>query len=131
MPRTRPPYSPEFRQQMVELVRAGRKPGDLAKEFGCTAQSIANWVAQEQRDSGERKDGLTALSARSLPDYAARTSSCGWNGKSCQKPRPGSPTRLAQHRRNLRVRERESGHLSGTGHVPAAEGLPERLLRVG
>ena len=24
MPRTRPPYSPEFRQQMVELVKTGR-----------------------------------------------------------------------------------------------------------
>ncbi len=23
MPRTRPPYSPEFRQQMVELVKTG------------------------------------------------------------------------------------------------------------
>ena len=26
MPRTRPPYSPEFRRQMVDLVRAGRSP---------------------------------------------------------------------------------------------------------
>jgi transposase len=60
MPRTRPPYPPEFRQQMVDLVRAGRKPGELAAEFGCTAQSVANWVAQAQRDTGERKDGLSS-----------------------------------------------------------------------
>src|ERR1700738_2579442 len=33
MPRTRPPYSPEFRRQMVDLVRAGRNPDDLAREF--------------------------------------------------------------------------------------------------
>lgn len=26
MPKTRPPYSPEFRRQMVDLVRAGRDP---------------------------------------------------------------------------------------------------------
>jgi hypothetical protein len=26
MPKSRPPYSPEFRQQMVDLVRAGRTP---------------------------------------------------------------------------------------------------------
>jgi hypothetical protein len=31
MPRTRPPYSPEFRRQMVELVRAGRDPAELAR----------------------------------------------------------------------------------------------------
>ena len=55
MPRTRPPYSPEFRQQMVELVRAGRKPGDLAKEFGCTAQSIANWVTRGRETLGNAR----------------------------------------------------------------------------
>ena len=33
MPQTHPPYPPEFRQQMVALVRAGRSPGELAKEF--------------------------------------------------------------------------------------------------
>ena len=33
MPTTRPPYAPEFRQQMVDLVRAGRDPQDLARGF--------------------------------------------------------------------------------------------------
>ena len=37
MPRTRPPYSPEFRRQMVNLVRAGRSPEELAREFEPTA----------------------------------------------------------------------------------------------
>ena len=31
MSKTRPPYAVAFRQQMVELVRAGRTPGDLAR----------------------------------------------------------------------------------------------------
>ena len=35
MPRTRPPYSPEFRQQMVELVKTGRTPEELSREFSC------------------------------------------------------------------------------------------------
>src|ERR1700682_1322062 len=46
MPKTRPPYAPEFRRQMVELVRAGRDPAELAREFEPTAQSISHWVAQ-------------------------------------------------------------------------------------
>src|SRR3954452_4792903 len=46
MPKTRPAYSPEFRRQMVELVRAGRDPTDLAREFEPSAQAIRNWVAQ-------------------------------------------------------------------------------------
>jgi transposase len=33
MAKTRPPYTPEFRRQMVELVRAGRSPEELAQEF--------------------------------------------------------------------------------------------------
>ena len=59
MPRSRKPYPPEFRQQLVELVRAGRTPEELSREFEPTAQSITNWVAQADRDGGKRKDGLT------------------------------------------------------------------------
>ena len=40
MPKTRPPYAPEFRQQMVDLVRAGRDAQDLAREFEPSAQSL-------------------------------------------------------------------------------------------
>ena len=39
MPKTRPPYAPEFRRQIVELVRAGRDPTDLAREFEPSAQA--------------------------------------------------------------------------------------------
>jgi transposase len=49
MSKTRPPDAPEFRRQMVELVRAGRDPEDLSREFEPTAQSIRNWVAQADR----------------------------------------------------------------------------------
>src|SRR3954462_9305945 len=59
MARKHPPYSPEFRRQMIELVRAGRRPEELAKEFETPAQAIHNWVAQADRDEGRREDGLT------------------------------------------------------------------------
>jgi transposase len=45
---------------MVDLVRAGRTPEDLAREFEPTAQAIRNWVAQSDRDEGRRDDGLTS-----------------------------------------------------------------------
>ena len=44
---------------MVELVRAGRTPEELSKEFEPTAQSIRTWVSQADRDEGRRADGLT------------------------------------------------------------------------
>jgi transposase len=59
MPKSRPPYPPEFRHRMIELVRAGRTPEQLAKEFEPTAQTIRNWTAQAERDTGQRSDGLT------------------------------------------------------------------------
>ncbi len=40
MPRTRPPYPPEFREQIVEMVRAGRTPEELAREFEPSVESI-------------------------------------------------------------------------------------------
>ena len=58
MARKHPPYTPEFRRQMIELVRSGRSPESLAKEFEPTAQAIRNWVAQADRDGGSRDDGL-------------------------------------------------------------------------
>ncbi len=58
MARTRPPYPPEFRQQMVELVRAGRTPEELSREFEPTAQTIHNWVKRADLDEGRRSDGL-------------------------------------------------------------------------
>ncbi len=59
MPPTRPPYPPEFREQMVQLVRAGRTPEELADEFEPSAQTIRNWDKQADLDAGRRSDGLT------------------------------------------------------------------------
>ena len=59
MPRTRPPYPPEFRAQMVELVRAGRSPGELAREFEPAEYTIRKWVQQADWDEGRREDGPT------------------------------------------------------------------------
>ena len=66
MPKSRKPYPPEFRDQMIALVRAGRTPEDLAREFEPTAQSISNWVVQADRDVGRRTDGLTSAERAEL-----------------------------------------------------------------
>ncbi|SFT23125.1 transposase [Methylobacterium sp. yr668] len=66
MPHTRPPYAPEFRRQMVELVRAGRDPADLAREFEPSAQAIRNWGAQADRGEGRgaSKNDVPTLAER-------------------------------------------------------------------
>jgi transposase len=51
---------------MVELVRSGRTPEELAKEFEPSAQAIRNWVSQADRDEGRRADGLTTAEREEL-----------------------------------------------------------------
>ena len=66
MRRSRRPYPPEFRQQMIDLVRVGRTPESLSREFEPTAQTIHNWVRQADRDEGRRGDGATSAEREEL-----------------------------------------------------------------
>ena len=61
MPRTRPPYPPEFRREAIRLLRESvRSPKVLAAELGCSEQTLHNWLRQDDADRGERADLLTA-----------------------------------------------------------------------
>ena len=66
MPGTHPPYPSEFREQMVALVRSGRSPESLSREFEPTAQTIHNGVRQADLDEGRRTDGLTTAEREEL-----------------------------------------------------------------
>ena len=59
MPKTRPPYPPQFRARLIELARTGRTPEELGRQFEPSAQTIRNWLRQADRDDGRRTDGLT------------------------------------------------------------------------
>lgn len=52
--------STEFREQMVDLVRAGRSPEELGQEFGVSGQTIRNWLKQADVEAGRRADGLSS-----------------------------------------------------------------------
>jgi transposase len=51
-------YTPQFRAQMVDLVRSGRKASELAREFGCSSWTIREWAKQSERDAGRGDGGL-------------------------------------------------------------------------
>ena len=55
-----PPYSLEFRQEAVRLLRSsGRSVPQLARELGCSPQSLRNWARQLDVDQG-KAEGLTS-----------------------------------------------------------------------
>lgn len=51
---------------MIELVRSGRTPGSLSREFEPSAQTISNWVRQTDLDEGRRDDGATSAEREEL-----------------------------------------------------------------
>jgi transposase len=63
MSKFKPPYSAPFREQIVELVRAGRKPSDLAREFGCHVTSILGWVRAMESAHTDKTSTSTHLNA--------------------------------------------------------------------
>ena len=47
MPKTRAPYPSQLREQLIALVRAGRTPEELARDYEPSSQTIRNWVAAD------------------------------------------------------------------------------------
>jgi transposase len=64
MPREKRTYPAEFKRRVVELVRAGRSPGELAKEFEPSPNTILKWATQSDIDEGLRADGLSTAERR-------------------------------------------------------------------
>jgi transposase-like protein len=62
MPRTRNPYPPEFREQMIALARTGRSVEDLAREFEPKAT---------RKRSSEKKPILLYLDHRTVEQVDA------------------------------------------------------------
>ena len=58
-------YPEEYRARMVEQVRTGRKPEELAREYEPSAESIRRWAMQAEIDEGDR-EGLTSEERKEL-----------------------------------------------------------------
>jgi transposase len=72
MPRTRPPYPPEFREEAVRMLGSGRHPEELGRELGVTGQTLRDWLKQADLDDGVRKDGLTTEEREELGQLRRR-----------------------------------------------------------
>jgi transposase len=65
MPRTRPPYPPQFRREAVELLRSGVALKRVAADLGVSEQTLRNWRRQDDVDAG-RAEGLTSAEREEL-----------------------------------------------------------------
>ena len=59
-------YSMELQQELVRLVRTGRTPDELAREYEPSAGAIRKWIKQAELDEGTRTDGLTTSEREEL-----------------------------------------------------------------
>jgi len=67
VPRTRPPYSEEFKRETIELVRISSKSQrQIAEDLGISDVTLRNWVKQAERDAGKRPDGLSWFASESM-----------------------------------------------------------------
>ncbi len=67
MPRTRPPYPPEFRVETVRLLRSGAATiRQVCEDVGVSQQTPGNWLRQADLDDGRRSDGLTSSEQEEL-----------------------------------------------------------------
>ena len=69
MPKPQAPYAVEFRRRLLDLVRAGRTPENLSREFHVSAQSIRSRGRQADLDAGRRSDGLTTEERNELNQF--------------------------------------------------------------
>ncbi len=105
MPRTRPPYPEEYRQQILTLIGAGRTAEELAKEFEPSAQTIRSWIVQDQLDRGEREDGVTSDEKAELARLRRENKRLRQEREILKKPRPSSHRRRVPCLPNLPVHE--------------------------
>jgi capsular polysaccharide biosynthesis protein len=54
MAKTRPPYTPEFREEALRLLRTGAgSPREVAAALGCSEQTLRSWQRQDARANGD------------------------------------------------------------------------------
>jgi transposase len=62
MPRPRRFFPPEYKAEVIELIRStGKTVGQVARELDLTETAVRQWVRQAGLDTGRRSDGLTTV----------------------------------------------------------------------
>src|SRR6266542_4430031 len=120
MPRSRPPYPPEFRAEAVELIRSGTKSfSQLSRDLGVSDQTLRNWVRQVDVDTGRRHDGLTTSEREELRRLRAENRTLRMERDLLKKVTMS----LSRHHRSMEMSRRGAmpGVVAGYKQVGSAE----------
>lgn len=59
-PRTRRSFTPEFKQQLVDLYQSGKRKCDIIREYDISSSMLDRWIAQSTNSgSFKEKDNRT------------------------------------------------------------------------
>jgi len=92
MPSSQKRYPAKFKRQMVELIRSGRTPNELARKFEPSVESIRNWMRQAERGEATHSDGLSSSEAEELKRLRRENRILREEKERCK---PGLPGRAA------------------------------------
>ena len=82
------PYPKEFRDDVVAAARKGQASlSQIAKDFGISEGSLANWMKQADIEDGKRS-GLTDDERKQLREASKRFGPSSRRTRSCAGPRP-------------------------------------------
>lgn len=126
-------YPPEFRRKVLDLIDAGRKAADIARDLGISTQTIYNWRRQHRIDqglklgssSGERADLIAARrriaqleTELKVARRAAELFKDVKPPKTASRPSRSWPRRICRYRRHAgSLRSRSPGSMRGAhGH---------------
>ena len=82
MARARRTYTPEFRHNVLELIRSGRSANAVAREYEISRQTITKWLKQDDLDAGRRSDGLTTVESAESRSCVVRCANSRWSATS-------------------------------------------------
>jgi transposase len=112
MPRSKPPYPREFREEAVRLARSSGRPiAQIARELGIAHGTLSAWVKQAELDAGLRSDGLTTAEREELRRLRREVRILREEREILKKRLPSSLTRPSPSRRGIWLRGAGEGSL--------------------
>src|SRR5258708_32530593 len=132
MPKSKPPYPPEFRAEAIRLARmSGKPPAQMAGELGMTSETLRLWLKQADLDEGKRSDGLASHEQEELRRLRREHRIVREEREILKKAAAQLPRRRpARSGERLRVCGARAGQPCRRPAVPCARRLPERLVGV-